>query len=349
MRYVWYSIIGAFCLLVSPLVASAAVLAPAQEEWLAKHKDTIIVRPEKNYPPFSFVSSGPSLKPKGLAVDYLELVARKVSARATYLDASSRSVLLAEIKAGKEGVILALSPDGEYADSLYFSEPFVSLPAVIVVRKDYRRSKDLSLGDFSAKQVAITDGYGAMEYVKNNYQRIIIDPVSDDEVALQKVLLGEVDAAVMDVASLSYYTSRDMLSYVTVAGQTGFEYTLSFAVPKTMPDMQVILNAGLKEITPAEHAVIKDRWVTVSGESTKPSFSLALLGTPLWAGLSVVGAIIIAVLLTIIIMHNKRYHHLRNISSEKKKKQQVEALTSKLEELENLEEQVKESIEEIQQ
>ena len=70
-----------------------------------------------------------------------------------------------------------------------------------------------------------------MSVSKDNYQRIIIEPVSDDEVALQKLLLGEVDAAIMDLASLSYYTSRDVLSYVTIAGQTGFEYNLSFAVP----------------------------------------------------------------------------------------------------------------------
>ncbi|MEK7105783.1 MAG: transporter substrate-binding domain-containing protein, partial [Patescibacteria group bacterium] len=252
MYRIYYSAMFLLGVLLYPTYVGAAVLAPDQSLWLEKRNNTLIVRPEKSYPPFSFVSSSPSTRPKGLAVDYIELVARKIGAQPTYLEAKSRATILSELKAGKEGIILALSESKNQDDSFYFSEPFISLPAVIVARKDYvRSSKELTLADFNGKQLSMTDGYAVMGYIKDNYQRIIIEPTTDDEVALQKVLLGEVDGAVMDLASLSYYTSRDMLSYVTVAGQTGFEYELSFAVPKTMPDLQVILNAGLKEITPS--------------------------------------------------------------------------------------------------
>jgi hypothetical protein len=201
-------------------------------------------------------------------------------------------------------------------------------------------------------QVAVTEGYGAMDYVKNNYQRIIIEPVSDDEVGLQKLLLGEVDAAVMDLASLSYYTSNDMLSYVRVAGQTGFEYKLSFAVPKSMPDLQVILNAGLKEITPSERAIIKDRWITFQSKQenlNKSSFTNFSVGTPLWIGISVGATIIILILLFIIIFHNRRHHkyHVASLSRSHEKEKKVSHLTRQLEELENANSVLGENVEEI--
>lgn len=339
-----------FALLPSAF-ARAVILSPDQAKWLEKHNNTIIVRPEKNYPPFSFVSSSPSIKPKGLSVDYLELVARKIGAQPTYLEAKSRSIIMSEIKSGKEGVVLALSETDERSEYLYFSEPFISLPAVIVIRKDFKLGgRELSLGDFNAKQVAITDGYAVMDYVKNNYQRIIIEPVSDDEVGLQKVLLGEVDAAVMDLASLSYYTSRDMLSYVTVAGQTGFEYELSFAVPKSMPDLQSILNSGLKEITPSERAIIKDRWITFPVEkSTGGLASVFFIGRPLWIGISVFGSILLAVLLTVIIVHNRKYHryHIASLSKKEDKKNQVSELEKELKDLENAQSTLGQNIEEI--
>ncbi|MEK7227738.1 MAG: transporter substrate-binding domain-containing protein, partial [Patescibacteria group bacterium] len=210
---------------------------------------------------------------------------------------------------------------------------------------------DLSLADFNAKQISITDGYLVMDYVINNYPRIIIEPVSDDEVGLQKVLLGEVDAAVMDLASLSYYTSRDMLSYVTVAGQTGFEYKLAFAVPKSMPDLQDILNSGLKEITPSERAIIKDRWVTFpfDKEAKKGLAAVFFIGKPLWIGVSILGSILLAALLTIIIIHNRKYHRL-SISSLRRthdKKDKIDELTDELKDLEDASTTLSEDMQEI--
>ena len=340
MLYLRYITLFLLLVLLSPRFVEAAVLSPNQAEWLSKHNETLIVRPEKNYPPFSFVSSSPSIKPKGLSVDYLELVARKIGAQPTYLEAKPRSIIMAEIKAGKEGIILALSETDERSEYLYFSEPFISLPAVIVTRKDFKLGgRELSLGDFNAKQVAITNDYAVMDYVKDNYQRIIIEPVSDDEVGLQKVLLGEVDAAVMDLASLSYYTSHDMLSYVTVAGQTGFEYNLSFAVPKSMSELQGILNSGLKEITPSERSIIKDRWITFPAEknSSGSEASAFFVGKPLWIGVSILGSIILVVLLTAIIIHNRKYHryHIASMSKEKDKQAKLTELKEELGELEN--------------
>lgn len=339
-------------ILLCPTIAGAAVLAPDQATWLAKHNNTLIVRPEKSYPPFSFVSSSPSIRPKGLAVDYLELVARKIGAQPTYLEAKSRATILSELKAGKEGIMLALSESENQDDSFYFSEPFISLPAVIVTRKDYvRGNKELTLADFNGKQLSMTDGYAVMEYVKNNYQKIIIEPTTDDEVALQKLLLGEVDGAVMDLASLSYYTSRDMLSYVTVAGQTGFDYQLSFAVPKSMPDLQVILNAGLKEITPSERQIIKDRWITFPTKTEEPKGMLGIFFTsaPVWLGVSILGAIIIIILLFGIIIHTRRHHslHIASVSRSKQKEHALGELNDQLKELESANSVLDENMQEI--
>lgn len=347
-----YIILGLLFVVLSPVSTEAVVLSPNQQEWLKKNNETLVVRPEKNYPPFSFVSSTPTIKPKGLSVDYLELVARKIGAQPTYLEARPRAYILEQVRSGKEGIIIALTETDERSEYLYFSEPFISLPAVIVTRKDFNnKDKGLSLVDFNAKQIAITDGYAVTDYVKNNYPRIIIEPVTDDEVGLQKLLLGEVDAAVMDLASLSYYTSQDMLSYVTVVGQTGFEYKLSFAVPKSMPELQDILNSGLKEITPAERSIIKDRWITFpsSGETSKNKLSMFYLGTPVWIGISIGTAIILLTLLMFIIFHNRRHHHyhVASISREHGKKQKMNDLSAQLEELKGANSSLEENMEEI--
>ena len=137
-----------------PAFVQAVTLAPNQTTWLTKHNNTILVRPEKNYPPFSFSSSSPNSNPKGLAVDYIELVARKVGATATYIEGKPSLAVLSDLESGKEGVALALSQTDTTGKYLYFSEPFVTIPAVVVTRRDYvRGSKELTLADFNAKQI----------------------------------------------------------------------------------------------------------------------------------------------------------------------------------------------------
>ncbi len=338
---------------ILPFSADASVLSPDQTTWLSKHNNTIIVRPEKNYPPFSFISSSTSLRPKGMAVDYLDLVAKKVGAQVAYLDAKTRNNILTDLKSGKEGVALALYEDRDSDNDFYFSEPFVTLPAVIVTRKDFKKGdRELTLSDFNAKQIAVTEGYAVADYIKDNYQRIIIDPVSDDEVALQKLLLGEVDAAVMDLASLSYYTSRDMLSYVSVAGQTGFDYRLSFAVPKSMPELINILNSGLKEITPAEKTIVSDRWITFDTNNSQKDIykkTISILGTPVWMVVSILAIVIIAILLTIMFVHSRRHHalHVAVLNRGRAKEKKLTELTEELKTLESSSDILNENMQEI--
>lgn len=68
----------------------------------------------------------------------------------------------------------------------------------------------------------------------------------------------------MDLASLSYYTSSDALSYVKISDQTGFNYELSFATHKTAQELRQILDIGLDLMTPQEKDLIKDKWITFS-------------------------------------------------------------------------------------
>ena len=341
-----YFLLTTFCFLSLFSLVDANVLTPDQSSWLKKHNNTLLARPERNYPPFSFLSSSTSARPKGLAVDYLDLVAKKVGAQVTFLEAKSRNTILSDIKSGKEGIVLAIAESNERLDYMYFSEPFISLPAVIVIRKDFRHSKELTLADFEAKQLAVTNGYEAFDYIKDNYPKIILDPVSDDEVALQKLLLGEVDGAVMDLASLSYYTSKDVLSYVAIGGQTGFEYKLSFAVPKTIPEMITILNAGLKEITPSEKVIISDRWITFREDTGSKSDKVTkVLQSPLWISISIIGIVIIIVLLTLIIAHSRK-HHRYHIESLKRSREASE-LKNELMRLETASDTLEQNLEEI--
>lgn len=330
--------------------AEEHVLSSEQDLWLNKRNRTILVRPERNNPPFVFVPSGAGGQPQGLAVDYLDIVLSHINATPQYFEATSKSNILQALKEGKDGVALAMTQTDSRSQYLYFTKPFITAPAVIVVRKDapFKKS-ELTLADFTGKRIAAVEASGVEDYIQANYKKIILEPVVDDEVGLQKLLLGEVDAAVIDIISLSYYTANKALSYVSVRGQTGFEYSYSFAVPKHLPELAMILDDGLQTVTPQEQEIIKEKWITVSIENQNKAASVYQFfgdNTVLVAGSIMAGTLIVLVSI-ILLMRALRKTQVLAMMGRPKKNDHDSSTESLRHELEELEEASKVVTEEL--
>ncbi len=323
-------------------------LTLAQEAWLNSHQRTISVKPERSNAPFVFVGSGTTKKIKGLATEYLEAIANNIRVKVSYTEPAPLVDILREAKEGNNDVLLSLSPTDELGQYFYFTDSYLTMPAVIVTRKDFKpRRNTVSLNDFNDKKVAIGNRYPVSLYVQTNYPKVMIESVPDDEVGLQKLLLGEVEATVMDLASLSYYTSNDVLSYVKAVGRTGFEYKHSFAVPKSQPELLLILDAGLKNLSDAEKQVIIDKWISVdtidvninpsSNKESPEKLTLWLI----FAGFIV---LIIATVVTVITVRKSQFRAFFNRGAKKETLLEVE---EELKELQEAHESLKDEMEHI--
>ncbi len=241
------------------------LLSPEEELWLKSLNNTIVVYPEKNNPPFSYTSASGNIQ--GLAIDFIELIAEKIDAKVVYLLPQSRSQVLNDFKQGKGDVVIGVMDTESRGAELIFSDSFVTVPTVIVVRKDFEKRKALTLNDFNGKRVSMVDDSALEEYVKKNYPRVVIEDVTDDEVSLQQVILGEVDAAVMDIASLSFYLSKQVLSSVKVVGNTGLDYKPAMALLPENTILQSILEKGMTQISTTDRSVLNDKWIITPGET----------------------------------------------------------------------------------
>ncbi len=277
-RLIFLHIIAFFtvALVVMPFSARGSNILSSEENlWLKSRNNTIIVYPEKNDPPFSYISAGGKIQ--GLSIDYIELIAEKVGAKIQYLSPQPRNQLLAEFAEGKGDVITGVSPTSEKELHFIFSDSYITVPTVIVVRKDNSHKKILNLPDLNGQRVSVVSDSSLEAYVRENYPRVVIEDVTDDEVSLQQVVLGEVEAGVMDVASLSYYLSKQVLSSVKIAGNVGYDYEPSFGVSKDKAILQSILDKGMLQISISERQALNEKWIKVPGEDPKQSTLVATI------------------------------------------------------------------------
>lgn len=358
----FFKIIFIFALVLSlagftAYAATNDLLSPEEASWLSERNGSIVVYPELNNPPYSYQDAAGNLQ--GLSIDYLELIAQKVGAKIQYLTPRSRSQILNDVKNGKGDVIAFITPNEKAGTELIFTQSYANVPVIIVVRKDVIKGTNLTLNDFNGKRVAMVNDSAIDSYVNTNYPRVVREGVTDDEIALQQVVLGEVDAAVMDVASLSFYLSKQVLSSVKIAGSTGMENKPAFAMTQDKIYLQSILEKGLSQITVNDRGLINDKWIALPGVTPKENNSLSSalesnLGIATLYVLFGIGILTIIIFVFTHKSHRERYfHRVHNVEELKDEFAELEsesnALSKELLEVKADEEKLKEKIQSLRE
>ena len=128
-------------------------LKPALNEWLSQHP-SVRYAPEADYGPFVYVEKDGV--PLGMSVDFLKLISSKTGLQFQALPAQPLSDNLALAKKGGVEVITSLRPTPERAQFLAFTTPYVSIPAVLVVKK--AQSAQTTLSQMQGKKIAVGKG-----------------------------------------------------------------------------------------------------------------------------------------------------------------------------------------------
>jgi hypothetical protein len=129
---------------------------------------------------------------------------------------------------------------------------------VLVVRQSLSPPQ---LSNLNGQRVAVGKGYAVEAFVRKNYPLVDWQAVPDDLTGLQGLMAGQYQAVVADIASVSHSLRQQQVKGVQVAQTIGFDYPLSFAYRKTLPQLGRQLEAGLQRLDPATRRAITDRWI----------------------------------------------------------------------------------------
>lgn len=248
----WYQLLATLALLV------LADLQPAQ----AATPEIVRFAPERDYGPFVFADEDGQVK--GLSVELLERIAPAAGLQLQTLPPAPLSQQLTLLRAGGADLVSSLRPTPERAAYLAFTRPYVNVPAILVVRgaaDPQNANGQAALRGLAGRPVAVGAGYAVEGFARERFAQVLWAPVPDDVQALQGVLDGRFDAAVVDAASAAFITQRHRMDTLRSAGPIGFDYALSLAVPKARTDLVQRLDAAIVALPLKERSEIQQRWM----------------------------------------------------------------------------------------
>lgn len=256
------------CAMLSLFLAAAAygntagkdILSAAERAWLTKNQARLVLAVETGYAPFVFLD--PNDQPAGLAHDYMRLIEAKLGVQFRQRRFSSLDEIFRKVREGEVHIVNAVTSTPARAKFLSMTDPYVSVPNVIIVRKD--RSGQMQEYELTGLRVALVKSYAITEHMTNRGLHYIPDLVPDDLTALLNVSFGRSDAAVIDLATASYLISEKGIANLRVAGEVAYDIRLSIGTPLNEPVLHGILQKGLNAITEAERLEIKNRWINAS-------------------------------------------------------------------------------------
>lgn len=259
------------CLVVISLALSSQVLAQDellnQDEraWLDSHP-LIRLAPDPDFPPIEYLDKNGEYQ--GIAADYTRLVEKKLGISIKIEKLETWDEVLAAAEARRIDMFGAASPSPQRREYMNFTTPHIELPGVIIVRNDV--DAGLSLESLQGKRVAVISGYVWQDLITNDYPELDLHLVPDMRAGLEAVSFGRVDAMVANLATATHAMQQMGVTNLRVAGETGYFGRYAFGIRSDWPELALILQKAIDNISPDEHKAIFQRWIGFEKEAWEP-------------------------------------------------------------------------------
>lgn len=212
---------------------------------------TIRVGGDANYPPFVF--KGEDGKLTGLAVDYLDAVAKNIGLKYEIAFVGQRADMLKKLQ-NKE-------IDVTYASRSSSSRPY------LMVTQPYEYSKGTLLvlnttNPGRIKTVGAGRGYASVTWLKTNKPEYEVIEYDDDEQCIKFLRAGTVDSCIMGREMVFFYFDKLKLDKDDFfMAPVEYNYFLSFGVHVDNIELVDILMKGMETLPASKRRELLTKWL----------------------------------------------------------------------------------------
>jgi len=232
-------------------------LTDAEKAWLKAHP-VIRVHNEKDWAPFNYFEYG---QPRGLSIDYMNLLAEKLGIKVEYITGPSWNEFLGMIKRKELDIMLNIVKTEDRQKYLLYTEPYTQNPNVIISSD---KSPYNSLEDLFGKTVSFPKGFFHEEILTKSFPQIKRLPVKDVLASLKAVTFGKADAALGEAAVVRNLIMKHLLTGLKISGEIdiGDEdlSNLRIGVRDDWPIFHSALIKAMASVEPIEMLEIQKKW-----------------------------------------------------------------------------------------
>ena len=236
-----------------------------EQAWLAEHPK-IVVGGEVDWAPFDFVDK--SGRYAGIANDYLQFIAGELGLEVEIITDPSWDKLLGMMRRKEIDVLPAVYYASEREQFLNYTAPYARVTEFIYSRDD--TSWISTLDDLKGKRVTVVKGYTVENVLRSEYPDIRLVTAPNILECLKKLVLGEADAFIGDIASTSYNIRTYFISGIKPIAPGPFpEPSVHMGIRDDWPELRDMIQKVLAAIPEEQHAAIKGRWFSETEERTE--------------------------------------------------------------------------------
>jgi PAS domain S-box-containing protein len=252
---------------------ASITLTPEEAAFLEKHP-VIRVHNEKDWPPFNYFEYG---SPRGLSIDYMNLVSKKLGLKVEYVTGPTWNEFLGMVKRKELDVMLNIVKTEDRMKYLLFTEPYIRNPNVVVSSE---KSPYETIEALFGKTVAFPKGFFHEEVLTKSFPQIKRLPVEDTLASLKAVMFGRADAALGEAAVVRTLINKNLLSGLQISGEVYVGdpdlTNLRLGVRDDWPLLHSALMKVMAAITPQEMDQIRQKWIVDDIETTAPQTAVPI-------------------------------------------------------------------------
>jgi two-component system, NarL family, sensor histidine kinase EvgS len=234
-----------------------AMLSDAQRAWIKNH-GSLRLGFDSSFAPIAFANIAGGFD--GLAADITRAVAGKVGLILGLEEGGSFSGVYERALKGELDLVVAAARNPDRTRDFDFVGPFLSVPTVVVASVD--RDFSNGLGAPGARSVAVLRQHFLMPLLRSRYPRLLIKEFNTQAEVLNAVRAGQADLAIGNLKVVNQLLeSQHVGALHSVGSVPQGDSELYFAVRKALPELSLVLRAGLDAVTPAEMVDLQNRWL----------------------------------------------------------------------------------------
>ncbi len=244
----------------------AIELTEEEIAWINENPVVVASNPNDTAP-FSFAEGR---RTSGIAVEYLDLIGKKVGLEFSYPPQASWSEMMSKLRQGEIDIIHSAVQNEERAEFMTFTTPYLEMPIVNFGRTGSERIN--STDDLASKRIGLVKGYALSATYREKYPDFVYVEFETITEALQGLSASQIDVFTGNLVSINYSILQNYIPNLELIGQDHvFELsTLDHRIGALSENKILIdiLEKGKAAITPEEFNRISENWQS-SGSDNK--------------------------------------------------------------------------------